>query len=237
MINSKNKRKYNLFYDKVVDYHVRLLRMLRDPDKNKYSDNGYSKEYYALNKAKKDIKDRIKETLDVALNFSEIIQMGEFSQESRKHDGLPFQRLDQNKNLKKYELTGDEGSVRQEISEEAKEFSKDVFNEEIIERLLRVIFYRGYRISLTRRLRSNKMKLIEFDNEKFRNYRLNVAKLLVKKAIEEIKENLEPAYYDVLSYDLNRAVAICDAVKKKISDREWELKQQTRVILDHRGRR
>jgi len=229
LINSKNKRKYNLFYDKIVDYHVRLLRMLKDPDKNKYSDNGYSKEYYALHKAKKDIKDRIKGTLDVALNFSEIIQMGEFSQESRKHDKLPIQKLDQDKNLKKYELTRDEGSVRQEISEEAKEFSKDVFNEEIIERLLRVIFYRGYRTSVT----SNK----KFDNEEFRKYRLNVAKLLVKKAIEEIIENLDHAYSDILSQDLNRAVAICDAVNKKISDREWEMEQQTRVILAHHRRR
>ena len=229
MLNSKHKQKYNLFYDKVVDYHLRLLHMLRNPNKNKYSDNGYSKEYYALNKARKDIKDKIKETLDVALIFSEIIQMGEFAQESRKNDVLPFQRLDQDKSLKKYELTGDEGNVRQEISEEVKEFSKDVFNEEIIERLLRVIFYRGYRTSVT----SSK----KFDNEKFRNYRLNVAKLLVKKAIEEIIENLDHAYSDILSQDLNRAVAICDAVNKKISDREWELEQQTRVILAHHRRR
>ena len=229
MLNSKHKQKYNLFYDKVVDYHLRLLHMLRNPNKNKYSDNGYSKEYYALNKARKDIKDKIKETLDVALIFSEIIQMGEFAQESRKNDVLPFQRLDQDKSLKKYELTGDEGNVRQEISEEVKEFSKDVFNEEIIERLLRVIFYRGYGTSVT----SSK----KFDNEKFRNYRLNVAKLLVKKAIEEIIENLDHAYSDILSQDLNRAVAICDAVNKKISDREWELEQQTRVILAHHRRR
>ena len=229
MTDSKYKQKYNLFYDKVVDYHLRLLRMLRNPNKNKYSDNGYSKEYFALNKARKDIKDRIKETLDVALIFSEIIQMGEFAQESRKNDVLPFQRLDQDKNLKKYEWTGDEGSVRQEISEEVKEFSKDVFNEEIIERLLRVIFYRGYGTSVI----SNK----KFDNEKFRNYRLNVAKLLVKKAIEEIIENLDHAYSDILSQDLNRAVAICDAVNKKISDREWEMEQQTRVILAHHRRR
>lgn len=203
--------------------------MLRNPNKNKYSDSGYSKEYYALNKARKDIKDRIKETLDVALIFSEIIQMGEFAQESRKNDVLPFQRLDQDKKLKKYELTGDEGSVRQEMSEEIKEFSKDVFNEEIIERLLQVIFYHGYGTSVT----SNK----KFDNEKFRNYRLNVAKLLVKKAIEEIIENLDHAYSDILSQDLNRAVAICDAVNKKISDREWELEQQRRVILAHRRHR
>ena len=96
--------------------------MERDPKKLKLTKEGYSKEYYTLIKAKKDIKDKIKEYLEAAIIFPEIIQIGEVSVESREHEENPH-KIFHDQDLEKYELTGDEGSVREEISNEAKDLN------------------------------------------------------------------------------------------------------------------
>ena len=216
---SNKEQKYNQFYEKIKDYQLRKLRMERNPNKIKYTNDGrYSNEYYALNKAKKDIKDKIKETLDAALVFSEIIQMGEFSKESRKHDFSPFQRLDLDDDFASYELTGDEGNVREEISNGALDFVRDIFNEYIIQRLFNAVFYHGYSVKIKGNYGISK----KHDNEKSKNYRVAIAKKIVERGIEELKGNLDHAYSDILSQDLDRAVAICNAVNKKITDDEWE---------------
>lgn len=213
-----NTRKYNSLHDKIKDYHLRRLQTKRDPNTLEYSkEGGYSKEYYALNKAKKDIKDKIKEHLEAALVFSEIIRMGEFSQSSRKHDP-EFQELDKDLDLVEYELTGDQGSVREEISNESKEFFSDIFNEDVIRRLLRAIFNHGYR---------NRTQVKHDVNKE---YRIDVAKKMATASINELIENLEPAYSDILSQDLKRTIDICNAIQRKISDKEMKAVRVPRLL-------
>lgn len=205
--------------------------MERDPKKFKYKKgSGYSSEYYALKKAKKDIKDRIKKNIDAALTFPEIIQIGEYSIGSREH-GVNPSKIDLDPDLKKYELTGDEGSVREEISDEAQEFVRDIFDETIVERLLYVIFNHGYD------KKRKKVSNMKPNDVKSRKYRINVAKKMVNAGIAELKTNMDYAYSDILSQDLDRALGICNAIDKKISDQEWEMEQNTRTILAHRRRR
>jgi len=233
-IKLASEKKYNHLYEKIKNYQLRKLQIERNPNKIKYTKTGdYSNEYYALNKAKKDIKDKIKEILDAALVFSEIIQMGEFSKESRKHDLGPSQKLDLDNDFARYELTGDQGNVREKISNEALDFVRDVFNEDIIQRLLNVIFYHGYSVRIKGRSYGTGKK---YDSDKSKNYRIIVAKKIVERGIEELKENLDHAYFDVLSQDLNRAVSICNGINRKISDEEWK-EYKVQQMLQSRRRR
>lgn len=204
----KIKKKYDLFYDKIKDYHARKLLIERD-QKLKYNKvGGYSKEYYALIKARKDIKDKIKEIIDTALIFSEIIRMGEFSVGSRTAQNQQVRKIDVDPDLKNYELTGDSGSVRQEISDEAKEFVRDVFNEEIVERLLEAIFFHGYR-QIIETKQSLQFKPPAID-DKHSNYLKNIAKRMAERSICESMSHLDPKYSQILSEDLKRAVEICN---------------------------
>jgi len=196
----KHGQKYDSFYDKIKDYHVRKLQLERNAVKMQGAGE-YSKEYNTLTKAKKDIKDKIKENIEAALIFSEIVRAGEVSVSSREHDKR-FQYLFHDRDLGKYELTtGTKPEIREEISDEAREFTRDVFSEEMIDRLLDAIFFEGY-------------KNTEID-EKHRNYIINVAKKMVAKAIYKLMYNLDSQYSEFLSQDLNRAIGICNAVGKK----------------------
>ena len=205
--------------------------MERNPKQLKYTKDGsYSNEYFALKKAKKDIKDKIKEYVEMSIIFPEIIKIGENSIGSRVH-GINPSKIDLDPDLKKYELTGDEGSVREEISDEAKEFVRDVFDEDTIERLLNVTLNHGY---LKKGKNVSNMKP---NDVKSRKYRINLAKKMVNAGIVELKLNLDYAYSDILSQDLDRALGICNAIDKKISDQEWEMEQIRRTILANRRRR
>ncbi len=193
--------------------------MERD-QKLKYNEDGdYSKEYYTLIKARKDIKDKIKEIIDAALVFSEIVMMGEFSaRSSRAVPGRPITRIFNDPDLIDYELTGDEGDVREAISNEAIEFVKDVFNEERITRLLDAIFFHGYRPL---------KPILGMDGEptgesipqrppiigkEHGEYLIRIAKVMATTSINELENHLDSSYAKFLSEDLKRAVEICNVM-------------------------
>jgi hypothetical protein len=211
----------------------------------------YSSEYYRLTKAKKDIKDKIKDSIDAAIIFCEIIKVGQYSQESRATDPTlakwfqfpkyseknpnpkPHARddlsdsmkkfvsdlLDEKSDLAKYELTGDKDSVRNEISCEAKEFVTDVFSKERMEELLDAIFFHGYHETK--------------DDEEHRKYRIDLAKMMAIKAIQELEANLDTPYSQFLSEDLNRAIGICNAIgaDRKVKPRIFPSVSVQRVKL------
>lgn len=196
--------KYDRLYSKIKNYHLGKLQMERN-EKIKFDENGnYSKEYGRLVKAKKDIQDSIKNHISYALIFSEIIRMGEHSKSSRKHDpDLQIQKLDQDEDLAKYELTGDDGKVREEISDLGKEFARDIFDEETIRRLLNAIFFQGYHSRIMR------------NDQKHTNYIINVAKMLSIRAINELMHKIDSPFSEYLKEDLQRAAGICNAVGAK----------------------
>ena len=194
----KHGQKYNSFYDKIKDYQIRKLQLERNAEKNKMRGE-YSKEYYALVKAKKDIKDKIKESIEGALVFSEIVRESGSSL-IRSRGGKRFQYILEDSDLKKFDLTDDSVEVKEEIADEAKEFIRDTFNEEVIERLLNAIFFDRF------------LGEKEMPDEEHRNYMIDVAKKMATKAIGKLEDNLETQYSKFLSEDLKRAVGICNAV-------------------------
>ena len=79
----KKGQKFNSFYDKVVDYQKRKFLIIKN-DAEMDNEGKYTNEYKALSKAKKDIIDKIQNTLDGALTFTEIISYGNFSKDARE---------------------------------------------------------------------------------------------------------------------------------------------------------
>ncbi len=195
--------KYNRIYQTIKEYHLNKLELERNPN-SKYTEetkSGYSREYSSLIVAKKRIKDRIKEYVDAALIFPEIIMMGKLPKKQwiRIRD---FQHLTNDEKLSDYDFSHDEGNVKEEISNEAKEFVTDIFNEDVVSRLLKVMFNHGY---------DNINKKSDINKE----YKINVAKKMATAAINELIRNLEPGYSNILSQDLRRAVEICNAIRAK----------------------
>jgi len=230
---TQRRKKYDSFYDKVKDYQIRKLHMERDSKLKYTADNDYSKEYFALTKARKDIKDRIKENIDAALIFTEIIRMGEFSQGSRKFDPkfqkwLHYPPYNEKK-------PDQEPRARDDVSDGVKKFVTDLLDKnsdlakyelagdegsirnEISDESKEFVTNIFNEEIIERLLDAiffhgyNKAK----DNEKHRSYRINVAKKMITKAIYELMDNLDSPYSKFLSQDLIRTVGICNAVGEK----------------------
>lgn len=122
----KHGQKYNSFYEKIKHYQLGKLLLERNAEK-KQDAGEYSSEYYSLTKAKKDIKDKIKESIDAALIFTEIVRIGEYSRESRAMDPtlakwFQFPRYsEENPNPKPH--------ARDDLPDQMKKFVTDLLDE------------------------------------------------------------------------------------------------------------
>lgn len=191
----KHGQKYNSFYDKIKDYQKRKLLLEEKAEKKKVAGE-YSKEYYALIKAKKDIRDRIEESLDGVLDFSAIVRMGRIKKNNRPQM-YEFKRLGTDKELESYDFA-DESDIKKEIEDDMREFIRSIFNEERIERLL-VELFPGEKIE----------KLEQEDID----YRRNIASIMTILSVSELQKHIDPKYSQFLSQDLNRIILLCDAIR------------------------
>lgn len=228
----KRKIKYYSLYDKILHYHFRKLRLLRNQHvKQKTQD--YSRISNTLAKQKMDIKNRIEDSLNGALIFAQIIRTGFISKGGRNYgidfvspnlkDDLTDNRkilskyedeseykkilIEHKKNSEKYkdhahyEVTGELKEIRAKLIEEHIDFVSEVFSEEKIHHLLNAIFaYHGTR---------KDYELI--DDEK--QYMINVAAMMTKKSLTELKKYLHPDRSKYFEEDLNRTIEICEMIR------------------------
>lgn len=210
----KKGQKFNSFYDKVVNYHNRKLLIIKN-DAEMDSEGEYTKEYKALSKAKKDILDKIKNTLDGALTFTEIISYGSLTKRARQ-EWPRTQELSKDPNLEDYIFKDEKNEVKQELSNLAQDFVMEAFNEEIIARLVESVFI--YEFSTKYLDGSQREK-----NAKFKNYKIAIAKKMLKASTDELKRYMPIQWKDFLIPKLDEAVAICDMINK--SPQEIESKK------------
>lgn len=200
----KKGQKFNSFYDKVVDYQKRKLRLLsKKAEKDKKGK--YTKEYKTLLKAKKDIVDKAKDTIDGALTFSEVISYGGLS--NARPQWPTTVKLSKDPKLKNYTFKDEKDEIKAILYHQTEEFVLDIFNEKIIERLLNNIFFHS-----TSKRSLEKIQFIQ--NHEFENYQISIAKKLVRKSIDELKDHLPIQWKDFLIPKLDEVVAICDMINK-----------------------
>lgn len=210
----KKGEKYNSFYDKIVDYQIRKLRMLKNESK-KDGAGGFSSEYKTLVKAKKDIKDRITESIDGILLFTEIISTGFYKKKIQEKTSRINPRKDNE--LINFRLMDEPVEIRHELIKEYNNFVSDVFNEERIKQIIDMIFEYNRNIVKNKMINDGKKivteeyKLSDYEAE----YMINVARLMVIKSIGELKKYLDPEYSKYLEEDLARVVEICNLIANK----------------------
>ncbi len=216
----KKGQKFNSFYGKVVNYQTRKLSLtVKKGEKDK---NGkFTKEYKTLLKAKKDILDKTKNTLDGALTFSEIVSYGELSKKAREQ----WQRTRELANdpmLEDYIFRDEKDEIKTIVYHQTQEFTMEVFDEKIIERLLNNIFFSGYS-------KKSLEKIQIMTNGKFENYKIDIAKEMAKRSINELKKHLPIKWAEFLTPKLDEALAICDSIDK--SPKEIKFEQMQKQIV------
>ncbi len=198
-------QKFDSFFDKVIDYQKRkLLLIVNNTEKD--DQGNFSNEYKTLAKAKKDIRDKAKNILDGTLTFSEIISYGELSKNAREQ--WPRTReLSSDSRLKDYIFRDEKDEIKALLYHQTQEFVMDVFDKNTIKRLLDNLFFYGYsKKSL------EQVQLVT--KEKFENYKIDIAKEMAKRSINELKKYLPREWKEFLTPKLDEALAICDTIKK-----------------------
>lgn len=208
-------QKFNSFYDKIVDYQKRKLLIIKN-DAQRVHAGEYTKEYKTLSKAKKDILDKIKSTLDGALTFSEIVAYGDTSKEGREQ-WTRTRELSKDPNLEDYIFQGESKKIKQELYDHSNEFAMNAFDEKTIDRLLDSVFSYGS------------------SDEIVREYRINVAKKMLKKSIGELKQHLPIEWEMFLTPKLDEAVAICDTINK--NPKKIKREKLNRILYENRRQR
>jgi len=201
----KKGQKFNSFYEKVVDYQKRkLILTIKKAEKDKKGK--YTKEYKTLLKAKKDILDKTKNTLDGTLTFSEIISYGELSKNAREQWSRT-RELSNDSRLKNYIFRDERNEIQAILYHQTQEFVMDVFDEKTVKRLLDNIFFSGYS-------KKSLEKIQIITNAEFENYKINVAKEMAKRSINELKKYLPAEWRKFLTPKLDEAISICDTIAR-----------------------
>jgi len=142
----------------------------------------------------------------VQWNHSEIISYGELSKNARKQWSRTSE-LSSNSKLKNYIFRDEKDEIKVILYHQNEEFVMDVFNEKMIGRLLDNVFFSGYSKKPLK-----KIQLIT--NEEFENYKINIAKEMAKRSINELKKYLPIKWAEFLTPRLDDALAICDTITK-----------------------
>jgi len=198
-------QKFDSFFDKVINYQKRkLLLIVNNTEKD--DQGNFSNEYKTLAKAKKDIRDKAKNILDGTLTFSEIISYGELSKNAREQWSRT-RELSSDSRLKDYIFRDEKDEIKALLYHQTQEFVMDVFDKNTIKRLLDNLFFYGYS-----KKSFEQVQLVT--KEKFENYKIDIAKEMAKRSINELKKYLPGEWKEFLTPKLDEALAICDTIKK-----------------------
>ena len=192
----KQTRKYDSIFKKITDYHKDKVVLELKSEIPSYLEN--RKEYDRLGKSKKDIVDRIKESIQGAIFFSKVT---EWADSSKPADYRTIDRFRENiseLHSFKYPLKFHKQlPVRQTLEEDHQEFVRGIFNEKVIRQIISSIFYNNYKKKIS---------------EEHKKYRINVAKILIGYSSSELIRYIDPQYKRFLEADVSKAVGICKSV-------------------------
>ena len=204
------------FNKKIVNYQHDKLNLEFKAKKSSYIED--STEYIRLTKAKKDIQDRINETIGSAILFAKIT---EWADSTKPADYLPKliktkdgderpanstitheRKIEFKENISellkaKFPLKFRKNkTVHEKLEEDHQEYVREVFNEYVIHDIISSIFYGNYH------------NIDDFHKE----YRIDIAKLMIGYAVTELKKYLDPQYRQFFEGDIDKVVGLCKSV-------------------------
>jgi len=184
--------KFKSFEEKIVDYQIRFLKIVKNPQSKRESKTLY--------KARLDILKRINVGLDGFLTFSQSIN-GSFTSKSVRTRNFKFHNDSLSKKLSDFELSGQSNQVKKRFVQEQIKFASDLFTPQKIKQILDEIFlYNKIKIAGKLNKKHNtmnpKITKWEYDEPEKRSqeqteYYLSIAKILVEKGINEFKKYLD----------------------------------------------
>jgi len=186
--------KFKTFEDKIVNYHQKLLQFFKKNEKKT------SQQAKTLYKAKRDIINRINNSLDGILAFSQIIGGGLISKSVRKKN-YRFSSLTLQNKLADFELAGQKNDVKIHFVKEQREFIQKIFTEDRFNEILSEIFrFNGSFVQPKLNQRENEInpKIKKWEHEKGDSpsktdltYYRTVANIFAKKGITEMEKFLD----------------------------------------------
>ncbi len=205
------------FNKKIINYHHDKLNLELKSKKSSYIED--STEYIRLTKAKKDIQDRINETIGSAILFAKITEWADSTKpadytpkliKTKDGDERPAnstitheRKIEFKENISellkaKFPLKFRKNkTVHEKLEEDHQEYVREVFNEHVIRDIISSIFYGNYHTEID-----------DFHKE----YRADIAKLMIGFAATELKKFIHPQYRQFLEGDIDRAVGLCKSV-------------------------
>lgn len=215
-------KKFDSFEHKITQYHKSRFEMIsKNHEKN--SVNGYTQEYISLGKAKRDIEKIIHRGLNGGIIFSQIIESGFLPM---RKELINFE--DERKMLvilSDYDFRGSSLELKNRYIHDQINFISDIFSEDRLEKIFDSIFAFNI-IKITKKHKKkreydndgNEIENWEYSEEGFKpndfesNYMKNVATLMVKRGIEELKKYLNDKSRKLLQQDLDKSVEIAELI-------------------------
>ncbi|NNL59536.1 MAG: hypothetical protein HKP31_08790 [Nitrosopumilus sp.] len=211
-MKSKKIQKFDSFYDKIADYHKqKLLTIKIDKENNGVGKN--STKHNTLSKAKMDITNKSKDTLDATLCFSEMIGFGNLSEVSRNEEKR-FQKLSNDPNLKKYNFVDEDKEIKDNIMQYGSEFVTTVFDQETVDRIMNTVLLKNFEIN------PDEIRMKSYDD--LEEYKINNAKKMLRMSMSELKSYLPMEWREFLTPKLDEALAICEMIHKDQNELEQE---------------
>ncbi|NND86964.1 MAG: hypothetical protein HKM23_06555 [Nitrosopumilus sp.] len=182
-----------------------------------------STKHNTLSKAKMDITNKSKDTLDATLCFSEMIGFGNLSEVSRNEEKR-FQKLSNDPNLKKYNFVDEDKEIKDNIMQYGSEFVTTVFDQETVDRIMNTVLLKNFEIN------PDEIRMKSYDDLK--EYKINNAKKMLRMSMSELKSYLPMEWREFLTPKLDEALAICEMIHK--DQNELEQEQFAKTIFEGR---
>jgi len=188
------QKNITLFLNKITNYHKQKLDL--ECKAKKSSNEEFPQEYSKLTKAKKDILDPIHDILNAAILFAKIT---EWADSPKPSDYLPKLNGNISALIKaKFPLKfRNNKQVLEKLEEDHQDYVREVFSEGVVRDIISSIFYGNYHTQID-----------DFHKE----YRIEVAKLMIGFAATELKKYIDPQYRQFLEGDIDKAVGLCKSV-------------------------
>lgn len=216
----KPTTKFKSFEDKIVDYHKKRLEFFYKGTKKT------SQKAKTLYKAKKDIMNRINNSLDAIIAFSQIIDSGMINKQARKKYAFSSHTL--HDKLTEFEIAGKKNPLKIQFVKEQREFMQKLFDLNRMNQILTEIFrFNGITIKSRHLEKKGKTKWEYEEGDSLSQndlmYYRTIARALAETGISQIKKFLDKKsphdkpIIDQLDLAVSLIIEISYNPKRKIS--------------------
>jgi len=204
-------KKYDSFTQRIREYVVDYVQMIKTG--SDYTSKGKpSSEYFRLTKAKERMKEPFADHLEGFFSISESIYRFQWGPENRKDSGIEkaIPISEEFPDLQLYGKGYTEG-MKDKILSMSIDLYQELFDERSIDRLFDNMF------------RFNNLNYQTILTEIHNDYFVEMATMMVKIGISQLRKYMSVDQFRLLSEDLERTIEICNMIKNSKDKRLGEI--------------